>query len=163
WAPTPAAWSRADAHTSCASTPTMSTRCASSACWPPRRRARRWRCGAGRRWRSSRASHSRRPRSGAWRSCGSLPWSWRSSRTAAQLAGELDPEALHGVLARFLDACATTIERHGGTVEQRAAEAAIGMFGLAAAHEDDALRALRAALELRDAAAGWDGAEIGLG
>src|SRR4051794_3042206 len=38
-------------------------------------------------------------------------------RNAAQLAGELDPEALHGVLARFLDACGATVERHGGTVE----------------------------------------------
>src|SRR3954449_3692688 len=82
---------------------------------------------------------------------------------AAALAAELDPEALHRVLARFSDTFAGIVERHGGTVERRAAESVVGFFGLAAAHEDDALRALRAALELRAAAASWDGPQIGLG
>jgi DNA-binding SARP family transcriptional activator len=82
---------------------------------------------------------------------------------AAALAAQLDPEALHRVLARFSDTCAGIVERHGGTVERRAAEAAVGFFGLTAAHEDDALRALRAALELREAAAGWDGVQTGAG
>jgi DNA-binding SARP family transcriptional activator len=82
---------------------------------------------------------------------------------AAALAANLDPEALHRVLARFADAFAGIVERHGGTVERRAAEAAVGFFGLTAAHEDDALRALRAALELRELAAGWDDVQLGVG
>jgi DNA-binding SARP family transcriptional activator len=82
---------------------------------------------------------------------------------AAQLSTQLDPEALHRLFARFSDVCAATVERHGGTVERRAPETLIGIFGLAAAHEDDALRALRAALELRDAAAGWDGVALAMG
>jgi DNA-binding SARP family transcriptional activator len=82
---------------------------------------------------------------------------------AAVLAEDLDPEALHGLLVRFSDACAAAVERHGGTAERRAAECAIGIFGLSAVHEDDALRALRAALELREAVAGWDDVQVGLG
>ena len=41
--------------------------------------------------------------------------------------------------------------RHGGTVEQLLGEEVVAVFGLPAAHEDDLLRALRAAVELRDA------------
>src|SRR3954469_10348416 len=82
---------------------------------------------------------------------------------AAALAADLDPEALHRVLARFSDAFAGIVERHGGMVERRAAETAVGFFGLTAAHEDDALRGLRAALELRETAAGWDDVQLGVG
>src|SRR5262249_53587372 len=67
-----------------------------------------------------------------------------------ELDPTLDPEALHRRLARFSDRFATTVERHGGTVERGSAEHAIGFFGLATSHEDDVLRALRAALGLRD-------------
>src|SRR6478752_1530003 len=66
------------------------------------------------------------------------------------LDSDLDPEALHRRLAQFADRFATTVERHGGTVERSSAEHAVGFFGLATTHEDDVLRALRAALELRD-------------
>ena len=66
-------------------------------------------------------------------------------------------------MARFSDSCAGIVERHGGTVERRAAEGAIGFFGLTAAHEDDALRALRAATELRETAADWDDVRLGIG
>jgi DNA-binding SARP family transcriptional activator/tetratricopeptide (TPR) repeat protein len=82
---------------------------------------------------------------------------------AAALAEERDPEALHGLLARFSDACGAAVERHGGTLERRGAEAVIGIFGLDAVHEDDALRALRAALELREAVAQWDCVHVGVG
>ena len=57
----------------------------------------------------------------------------------------------------MLDRCAAlsadVLERHGGTVEHVTGDAAVGIFGLPSVHEDDALRAVRAALELREAVA----------
>ena len=70
-------------------------------------------------------------------------------------AGEgLDPEALHGLLARCADVCSAVIARHGGTVAPSSGEAIVGVFGQLAVHEDDALRAARAAVELREAGTG---------
>jgi class 3 adenylate cyclase/tetratricopeptide (TPR) repeat protein len=57
-----------------------------------------------------------------------------------------DPEALHGVFQR----AASIIEQHGGTVERYLGDGLVGFFGLTESHEDDALRATRAAVELRD-------------
>jgi DNA-binding SARP family transcriptional activator/tetratricopeptide (TPR) repeat protein len=74
----------------------------------------------------------------------------------------LDPEALHRQLAQFSNRFAAIVERHGGTVERTSAEAAVGFFGLTAAHEDDVLRALRAALELQ-VTAGIDTGELFVG
>ena len=67
------------------------------------------------------------------------------------LAVALDPEALHGVLRRYFDAATTAVERHGGIVEKFAGDAVMAVFGTPVAHEDDALRAARAAVETRDA------------
>lgn len=67
------------------------------------------------------------------------------------LAERLDPESMHGVLDRYMDACSAVIERHGGTVEGFVGDAVVGVFGQTEIHEDDALRAVRTALELRDA------------
>ena len=53
------------------------------------------------------------------------------------------------------------IARHGGSVEPSAGETVVGMFGQTELHEDDALRAARAALELRDAGATRAGVEAG--
>ncbi|TMK96998.1 MAG: adenylate/guanylate cyclase domain-containing protein, partial [Actinobacteria bacterium] len=78
------------------------------------------------------------------------------------LDSELDPEALHRELARFSDRFAAIVERHGGTVERSSAESAVGFFGLATTHEDDVLRALRAALEL-GVTAGIDSGELFVG
>ena len=69
------------------------------------------------------------------------------------LAERLDPESMHDLLDRFMDRCSTAIERHGGSVEGFAGDAVIGVFGQTEVHEDDALRAVRAALELREAGA----------
>jgi DNA-binding SARP family transcriptional activator len=66
---------------------------------------------------------------------------------AAAVSEELDPESLHAVL----DRCAEVIEQHGGTVESVSGESVVGVFGLEQLHEDDALRAARAAAELRAA------------
>jgi DNA-binding SARP family transcriptional activator len=72
---------------------------------------------------------------------------------AAALAERLDPESMHGLLDRYADACAAVIERHGGTVEGYAGDAVIGVFGQTQVREDDALRAVRAAVEMRHAGA----------
>jgi DNA-binding SARP family transcriptional activator len=67
------------------------------------------------------------------------------------LAERLDPESMHGLLDRFTDVCGEVIERHGGTVEGFIGDAVVGVFGLTELHEDDALRAVRSAVELREA------------
>lgn len=56
-----------------------------------------------------------------------------------------DPEALHGVF----DRCTAVIEQHGGTVERYLGDALVGFFGLTESHGDDAMRAARAAVQLR--------------
>jgi class 3 adenylate cyclase len=61
----------------------------------------------------------------------------------------LDPEALREVMSRYFEASRTILERHGGTVEKFIGDAVMAVFGVPAVHEDDALRAARAALELR--------------
>jgi DNA-binding SARP family transcriptional activator len=67
------------------------------------------------------------------------------------LAERLDPESMHSLLDRYMDACSAVIERHGGTVEGFVGDAVVGVFGQTQIHEDDALRAVRTALELREA------------
>jgi len=62
--------------------------------------------------------------------------------------GPDDPEALHALLGRFAD----VVGRHGGEAEGTTGDAIVGVFGLTELHEDDALRAARAALEIRDLA-----------
>jgi DNA-binding SARP family transcriptional activator/class 3 adenylate cyclase len=71
----------------------------------------------------------------------------------AGLAERLDPESMHGLLDRYSDVCGAVIERHGGTVEGFIGDAVVGVFGQTEVHEDDALRAVRAAMELREAGA----------
>ena len=68
-----------------------------------------------------------------------------------ELAGRIDPEALRNVMSRFFDLAAATIERHGGTVEKFIGDEVMAVFGVPAVREDDALRTVRAAIELRDA------------
>ncbi|MEO8229850.1 MAG: adenylate/guanylate cyclase domain-containing protein [Chloroflexota bacterium] len=75
-----------------------------------------------------------------------------SDVTGSTALGERhDPEAIRRVMARYFDAARTTIDRHGGTVEKFIGDAVMAVFGIPAVHEDDALRAVRAAAELRDA------------
>jgi class 3 adenylate cyclase len=69
------------------------------------------------------------------------------------LALELDPEVLRGVLNAYFDVVRTVVERHGGTVEKFIGDAAMAAFGIPELHEDDALRAVRAASELHEALA----------
>ena len=61
-----------------------------------------------------------------------------------------DPEALRALMNRYYDAARIVLERHGGTVEKFVGDAVMAVFGIPVATEDDALRATRAAVELRD-------------
>src|SRR5450432_4536287 len=68
---------------------------------------------------------------------------------STSLGERLDPESLREVMGRYFDVMRAAIERHGGTVEKFIGDAVMAVFGLPQAHEDDALRAVRAALEMR--------------
>src|SRR5262245_17442735 len=70
------------------------------------------------------------------------------------LNAALDPEVLRSFMRRYFDTVRTLVERHGGTVEKFIGDAAMAVFGVPQMHEDDALRAVRAANELRDALVG---------
>ena len=69
------------------------------------------------------------------------------------LTERLDPESVRAVLARHLEAIRTIVERHGGIIEKFVGDAALAVFGVPQVHEDDALRAVRAATEMRDSLA----------
>jgi class 3 adenylate cyclase len=69
---------------------------------------------------------------------------------ASDLADRLDPEPLRAVLDRYLDLGRKAVERHGGAWQAGAGQAVLALFGVPRAHEDDALRAVRAAVELRE-------------
>ena len=58
---------------------------------------------------------------------------------------------LRALLARYFERMKAIVESHGGTVEKFIGDAVMAVFGIPAAHEDDALRACRAAVEMRDA------------
>ena len=67
------------------------------------------------------------------------------------LGETIDPERLRTVLARYFERMKMIVERHGGTVEKFIGDAVMAVFGVPTTHEDDALRAARAAVEMRDA------------
>jgi len=70
------------------------------------------------------------------------------------IGDRLDPESLRGVMTRYFDAMREVLERHGGTVEKFIGDAVMAVFGVPVLHEDDALRAVRAAAEMRETLAG---------
>ena len=71
--------------------------------------------------------------------------------TGSTALGErLDPESLRRVMSRYFDEMRQALERHGGTVEKFIGDAVMAVFGIPTVHEDDALRAVRAAAEMRD-------------
>ena len=70
---------------------------------------------------------------------------------STELGESIDPEALRELLARYFEQMKAIVERHGGTVEKFIGDAVMAVFGVPTAHEDDALRAVRAAAEMREA------------
>ena len=67
------------------------------------------------------------------------------------LGGVTDPEALRATMRVYYEEMRTILERHGGTVEKFIGDAVMAVFGIPIAYEDDALRAVRAAWEMRAA------------
>ena len=77
--------------------------------------------------------------------------------TGSTALGErLDPEALRRTMSRYFDEMRTILERHGGSVEKFIGDAVMAVFGIPQVHEDDALRAVRAAAEMREALGGME-------
>jgi predicted ATPase/class 3 adenylate cyclase len=66
------------------------------------------------------------------------------------MAEKLDSEAVREVMSRYFDEMRGALERHGGTIEKYIGDAIMAVFGLPRVHEDDALRAVRAAVEMRE-------------
>jgi len=72
---------------------------------------------------------------------------------STQLGSRLDPEHLRRMMVRYFETVAEALRRHGGSVEKFVGDAVMAVFGVPAVHEDDALRAVRAAVDARDAIA----------
>jgi class 3 adenylate cyclase/predicted ATPase len=64
------------------------------------------------------------------------------------LAESRDTEDVRDLLSRYFEVCTTVVRRYGGTVEKFIGDAVMAVWGVPAAHEDDAERAVRAGLEL---------------
>jgi class 3 adenylate cyclase len=70
----------------------------------------------------------------------------------ASLTGEPpSPEAMRDVMSRYFAAMRQALARHGGTVEKFIGDAVMAVYGLPVRHEDDAIRAIRAAAEMQAA------------
>src|SRR5205814_2265534 len=69
-------------------------------------------------------------------------------------AEERDAELVRETLGRYFGIARLAIERHGGTIEKFIGDAVMAVWGTPTAHEDDAERAVRAALELVDGVPG---------
>jgi len=70
------------------------------------------------------------------------------------LAEDRDPEAVRELLSAYFDSATRIVQLHGGIVEKFIGDAVMAVWGTPVAHEDDAERAVRAALELVDAVRG---------
>ena len=74
-----------------------------------------------------------------------------SDLTGSTALGErLDPESLRHIMGRYFDTVQAALERHGGTVEKFIGDAVMAVFGVPVVHEDDAVRSVRAAVEMRE-------------
>ena len=66
------------------------------------------------------------------------------------LGERLETEAVREVMLRYFDEMRAALERHSGVVEKFIGDAVMAVFGVPAVHEDDAVRAVRAADEMRE-------------
>lgn len=69
------------------------------------------------------------------------------------LGERLDPESLGEVLDLYFTAMTRVLKRHGGAIQKFIGDAVVAAFGIPVIHEDDALRAVRAAVEMRESMA----------
>jgi class 3 adenylate cyclase/tetratricopeptide (TPR) repeat protein len=69
---------------------------------------------------------------------------------STELGDRLDPETVQQVMSRYFRTTRRVLERHGGTVEKFIGDAVMAVFGIPVVHEDDALRAAHAAVEMAD-------------
>jgi class 3 adenylate cyclase len=72
---------------------------------------------------------------------------------STRLGHELDPDALSMLMSEYFRAMESVVERHGGIVEKFIGDAVMAVFGVPVLHEDDALRAVRTAAEMRQSLA----------
>ncbi|HVR88340.1 MAG TPA: adenylate/guanylate cyclase domain-containing protein [Candidatus Limnocylindria bacterium] len=68
---------------------------------------------------------------------------------STSLGERLDPESTREVMNRYFQGMRGVLERHGGTIEKFIGDAVVAVFGVPTLHDDDALRAVRAASEMR--------------
>ncbi|MEP6808442.1 MAG: adenylate/guanylate cyclase domain-containing protein, partial [Chloroflexota bacterium] len=68
--------------------------------------------------------------------------------SSTALGEQMDPESLRGVMTRYFEVMREAIESHGGAVEKFIGDAVMAIFGVPTVHEDDALRACRAAVDI---------------
>jgi DNA-binding SARP family transcriptional activator len=73
---------------------------------------------------------------------------------SSELAARLDPEAYRVLMSRYFELVREPIEQHGGTLEKFIGDAVMAVFGVPELHEDDALRAVRAAVDAQSALRG---------
>ena len=73
---------------------------------------------------------------------------------STSMGEQLDPETLRRLMTRYFEASRRALEHHGGTVEKFIGDAVMAVFGIPVVHEDDALRGVRAATDLRAGVAG---------
>src|SRR5947209_5063736 len=70
---------------------------------------------------------------------------------STRLGESTDPEALRARMRGYYEEMRSILERHGGTVEKFIGDAVMAVFGVPVAREDDAVRAVRAAWQMRAA------------
>ena len=68
--------------------------------------------------------------------------------SSTTLGEQMDPESLRAVMTRYFDVMRKAIDSHGGAIEKFIGDAVMAIFGVPTVHEDDALRACRAAVEI---------------
>src|SRR5688500_13353813 len=75
---------------------------------------------------------------------------FRDGPGSTALGERLDPEVLRRLITQYFEDMRVVLTRHGGTVEKFIGDAVMAVFGVPVVHEDDAIRAVRAAFEMRD-------------